>query len=563
MDAGIGFAVHHHISRRGNHFLPQRTAFGAEGVGKSIHPILHFAGAEGGDGARIGLEMNIPVALHVSLRHHVEGSVAIGCSHRILLDRNRNCRSVQDIAVSGDADGSRASIGIATCHDGDVAFRRFGFGIEIGIRLAVVSHVIFRACIARCTVYVHESLTFDGGIIPAAYGNGTTFVGAVIVDGGGPGVSCFLSGRLRCIRVTGKERRLAYGGGGVGGNIVCVLDVRRAHGCTGSEAASIFGNNITAGLDGDSVLVVEGRLPSCDVSCRQLRCIGFDGGSAHSGIRIVGDGGGIHHAIAAEQGRAHTFSHLAIVLVFFGGFVVSRNLCFLIGGDFRRTDGDRSIGSDCGLRLATGTADTAGADGIDFSIHCVFMARTELRSLCSDGGASDSHCRFLVRVHFGQCHGAGEDAAGAGRGFSIGIVFASICRHIHDRTDSQRIRRMEHGCISHIDKRLVGGFHRGFGDAHAGDAYAHRSGFRFEDWRIGSGDLERLAREFRLISYSSLGLDAAIKDNAGTGARISAYGCANGFRRQSGIRICVHREVALRFKVCPFFHGCFRGARNV
>ena len=399
MDTGISAAIHHYVSRRVHHLLAEGAAFSAESVGQGIHPVLHFAGAHGDDGACIGFEMDVPIALDVRALLHVQSRGAIGGSHGILLDGNRDGGGIQDIAMSSDTDGAIISLAIPAGHSRDVALGGFSCGCEIRIRVAIVGHIIFRACITGRAIDIHDGIAFNGGVIAAAHSDGAAFIGAIISGSARAGIRHFVALAIGRFRITGKKRCGPYGGGGIGGDILCILDVRRADHRTGSQAASVGRNNFTVCVNRDGILIIE-SLALRNLILIKRGSVGFDGGRADVYLRFVGDGGAIHHAIAAGQRRADALDGLITGLVFSGGFVFRGDFRFLIGGNRCRTDGGGDGGGDIRLRLAAGTTVAAGANGVDLPIHGIFMGRAKLCGLRGDVGASDIHLRFLVHIHF-------------------------------------------------------------------------------------------------------------------------------------------------------------------
>ncbi len=342
--------------------------------------------------------MDITIALDVRALLHVQSRGAVSRSHGILLDGNREGGGIQDIAMSGDTDGAIISITIPAGHGRDVTLGGFSRSCEIRIRMAIIGHIIFRTRITGRAIDVHDGIAFDGGVVAAAHGDRATLVGAIISGSTGAGVRRFVALAIGRFRVPGKKRRGPYGGGGIGGDILCILDVRRADHRTGSQAASVGGNNFTVCINRDGILIVE-SLALRNLIFIKRGSVGFDGGRADVYLRFVGDGGAIHHAIAAGQRRADALNGLITGLVFSGGFVFRGDFRFLISGDRCCTDGGGDGGGDIRLCLTAGTTVATGANGIDFAIDRIFMGRAKLCGLRGDGGASDIHLRFLVHVH--------------------------------------------------------------------------------------------------------------------------------------------------------------------
>ena len=285
MNAGFCFTIHHYVSRGIDDLLADGAALSANGIAQSAQPILHLTGAPGSDCAGIGFEMDVSITLNVRILLHVQRRGAIGSGHGILLDGNRDGRGVQDVAVSSDTDGAIISIGIAPCHDRDIALGCFGGGIKIRPRRAGVSHLIFRACITRQPIDIHDGFTFDGGIVAAAHSNGAARVGDAMAVGIGAAIAYGGTLFVCLIHVPGEKLRLTDLGGGSGGDGLGILHMRRADCRTGGQGAAVFGNNIAMGLDGDGILIIE-SLAGCDFLLRQIRAVGLDGlrANIHAGV---------------------------------------------------------------------------------------------------------------------------------------------------------------------------------------------------------------------------------------------------------------------------------------
>ena len=143
MDARFRLAIHGDI--RGLHDVlhADLAAVRAESAFDGIHPVLHLAIAIGGYRARLRLEEDVPVALHVRALRDGEARLAVRFRVGILLDGNRNRRRIQDVAVRADADRARLARAVTAGREGNVPLRRFRGRAECGIRLARVGDVIF------------------------------------------------------------------------------------------------------------------------------------------------------------------------------------------------------------------------------------------------------------------------------------------------------------------------------------------------------------------------------------------------------------------------------------
>ena len=143
MDARLRLAVHGDIGGFYDLLLPDLTAVRAEGAFDGIHPVLHLAGARGGYRARLRLEEDVPVALHIRAIRDGEVRLAVRFRIGILLDGDRDRRRIQDVAVRTDADRACLARAVTACRKGNIPLRRFRGRAECGIRLARVGDVIF------------------------------------------------------------------------------------------------------------------------------------------------------------------------------------------------------------------------------------------------------------------------------------------------------------------------------------------------------------------------------------------------------------------------------------
>ena len=143
MDARLRLAVHGDIGGLYDLLLPDLAAIRSESVFDGIHPVLHLAITRGGYRARLRLEEDVPVALHIRAIRDGEVRLAIRFRIGILLDRDRDRRRIQDVAVRTDADRACLARAVTACRKGNIPLRRFRGRAECGIRLARVGDVIF------------------------------------------------------------------------------------------------------------------------------------------------------------------------------------------------------------------------------------------------------------------------------------------------------------------------------------------------------------------------------------------------------------------------------------
>ena len=149
MDARLRLAIHGDIGGLCDLLLPDLAAVRAEGAFDGIHPVLHLAGARGGYRARLRLEEDVPVALHIRAIRDGEVRLAVCFRVGILLDGDRDRRRIQDVAVRADADRACLARAVTACRKGNIPLRRFRFPAKGGLRLARVGDVILRARVAR------------------------------------------------------------------------------------------------------------------------------------------------------------------------------------------------------------------------------------------------------------------------------------------------------------------------------------------------------------------------------------------------------------------------------
>ena len=149
MDACLHLAIHGDIGGLHDLLLPDLTAVRTESIPDGIHPVLHLAIARGGYRARLRLEEDVPIALHIRAIRDGEARLAVRFRIGILLDGDRDRRRIQDGAVRTDTDRACLACAVTACRKGNIPLRRFRGRAECGLRLARVGDVIFRARIAR------------------------------------------------------------------------------------------------------------------------------------------------------------------------------------------------------------------------------------------------------------------------------------------------------------------------------------------------------------------------------------------------------------------------------
>ena len=143
MDARLRLAIHGDIGGLCDLLLPDLAAVRAESILDGIHPVLHLAIARGGYRARLRLEEDVPVALHIRAIRDGEARLAVRFRIGILLDGDRDRRRIQDVAVRTDADRTCLACAVTACSKGNIPLRRFRGRAECGLRLARVGDVIF------------------------------------------------------------------------------------------------------------------------------------------------------------------------------------------------------------------------------------------------------------------------------------------------------------------------------------------------------------------------------------------------------------------------------------
>ena len=357
MDTGLRFAIHFHIGIGILHGLPDGDAFAKDFLHR-VHPGFGFAVALGSDFTGLGFEGNIPITLQVCGAGELEIRLAIHRGRGVVGVGKRHGSGIQDVASRGDFHGAGGALGVPAGMDGDVPLRRLGAAAEGGGEVIVVSHLIGGAGVARQAIDIHHGAAVQFCVAAAADGDGTAAVGAAIGLAAGVGVG-FRVGLFDFLRVPGLEVcAVSHGDSRIGGDGICILCVGR-HDCrAGGEVQVVFGNDFALGIDVDGILIIE-RHAGCLFGVGEVRRIGFDGDLAQVHLRILGDGGMIHHADAAGKGRTDDIGigpGLAILpslLRVIGG----ENFRLIGGGDGRAiADGDMGIRLHRSTHLAAGTA---------------------------------------------------------------------------------------------------------------------------------------------------------------------------------------------------------------
>ena len=139
MNARLGLAVHSDICRRGDFLAADGAAVCPERIRHFVHPVLHFARTERREAARFRFQVDIAVASHIRRRIHSKRCTAVDLRDRILLDGNRDCRRIQDVAVRSGTDGACLAPAVASSHGGNIALRRFRAASKRCVRQTRVS----------------------------------------------------------------------------------------------------------------------------------------------------------------------------------------------------------------------------------------------------------------------------------------------------------------------------------------------------------------------------------------------------------------------------------------
>ncbi len=356
MDTGLGFAIHFHISSGILHGLPDGDTF-TENFLHRIHPGFGFAIALGGNIAGLRFEGNIPITLEICSASELEVRLAIHRGRGVVGVGKRHSSGIQDVASRGNFHCAGLALGIAAGMHGDVPLCRLGAAAESGGEVVVVSHLIGRAGVARQAIDIHHGAAIQLCIAPTANGDGAAAIGAAIGLAAGVGVG-FRVGLFDFLRVPGLEVcPISHGDSRVGSDGICILRIGRHDRRTGGEIQIIFGNDFALGVDVDGILIVE-RHAGRFFCVGEVRCIGFDSDLAQIHLRILGDGGMIHHADTAGQSRAGDIGiglGLAILPCLLC-FIRSKNFRLVSSGDGRAiADGDMGVRLHRGAHLAAGT----------------------------------------------------------------------------------------------------------------------------------------------------------------------------------------------------------------
>ena len=543
MDARLCLAIHGDISGCHDVLHADLAAVRAESAFDGIHPVLHLAIAIGGYRARLRLEEDVPVTLHVRALCDGEARLAVRFRIGVFLDGNRNRRRIQDVAVRADADSSRLARAVTTRREGNVPLCCFGGGAECGIRLASVGDVILRARVARQAEDIDQRRAVEIRIISCADGDRATLVRAVIRGSfrfAFPGLACLI--RLLClagleacvIRDNRARRRL---------DIERLLHVRRTDGGTGRQSIVVMRFDAARGVDGDGFLVMQG-LPRGLLFCREVRRARLHGDLSEIGFRGVSDLRHTHDTIPARVGRAAGDRVLflravhprlfADVIRADGGLPVRRHTRAVTDGDFRR-------GVDGVPRVRPGAAVAARTDGLDLIVSSVFMIRGNLRAARLDLDVlPDRGFCLMIHLNTDDSDRSIDDAAASGDGMRVSIVV--ICRLVHRRAGDELVRRRERCPVSDGDTRSIFGLDLCYGHPHAADTDARRGRerghLRCIFCRKGNG----FPGELRVLPDFRRDIDSGRKVCARPRAAENACRCAECLRIHLCLGIRSHRE---------------------
>ena len=475
MDARLRLAVHGDIGGFCDLLLPDLAAIRAESIPDGIHPVLHLAIARDRYRARLRLEENVPVALHIRAIRDGEARLAVRFRIGILLDRDRDRRRIQDVAVRADADRACLACAVTACRKGNIPLRRFRFPAKGGIRLACVGDVILRTGVARQAEDIDQCRTVEIRIISCADGDRTALVRAVIRGAfrlSFPALVLLV--RLLCLAgleacaVRDSRARFRI-------HRERLLHVRRTDGGTGRQGIVIMRFDAARGVDGDGFLVMQG-LPRGLFFCRKLRSARLQGDFPEIGLRGVGDLRHTHDAVAGGERRARRGGILLFRAVF------PRLFTRIVRADGRLplrrhgrtiTDGNLRRGIHGVPRIRPGAAVFAGRDGLDLIVSSVLVIR---RNLCTARlelhFLSDRSLGGIRHVDAHDCHRSCDDAAASGDGMRIGIVI--ICRLMHHRAGDELVLSRERCPVRDGDTRGVFGFDLCHGRPHTAEADARR-----------------------------------------------------------------------------------------
>ena len=473
MDARFRLAIHGDI--RGLHDVlhADLAAVRAESAFDGIHPVLHLAIAIGGYRARLRLEEDVPVALHVRALRDGETRLAVRFRVGILLDGNRNRRRIQDVAVRADADRSRLARAVTAGCEGNIPLRRFRGSAERGIRPARVGDVILRARVARQAEDIDQRRAVEIRIISCADGDRATLVRAVIRI-----AFCFslpaLVLRICLLCLAGFEagvvcdsrarRRL---------DIERLLHVRCTDDGACRQSIVVMRFDAACRVDGDGFLVMQGLARGLLI-CREVRRTRLHGDLSEIGFRGVSDLRHTHDTIPARVGRAagDCVLFLRAVLPCLFADVIRADGRLAPGRHARAvTDGDFRRGVDGVPRVRAGAAVAARADGLDLIVSSVFMIRGNLRAARLDLDIlPDRGFCLMIHLDTDDRDRTIDHAAAPGDGMRIGIVV--ICRLVHRRAGDELVRRRERCPASDGDTRGVFGVDFCHGRPHAADADA-------------------------------------------------------------------------------------------
>ena len=475
MDARLRLAIHGDIGGLCDLLLPDLVAVRTEGAFDGIHPVLHLAGARGGYRARLRLEEDVPVALHIRAIRDGEARPAVCFRVGILLDGDRDRRRIQDVAVRADADRACLARAVTACRKGNIPLRRFRFPAKGGICLARVGDVIFRTGVARQAEDIDQRRAVEIRIISCADGDRTALVRAIIRGAfrlSFPALVLLV--RLLCLAgfeacaVRDSRARFRI-------HRERLLHVRRTDGGTGRQRIVIMRFDAARGVDGDGFLVVQG-LPCGLFFCRKVRSARLQGDFPEISLRGVGDLRHTHDAVAGGKRRARRGGILlfrAVFPRFFTRIVRADGRLPLRRHGRTITDGDLRRGIHGISRVRPGAAVFAGRDGLDLIVSSVLVIR---RNLCTARLElhilSDRSLGGILHSDPYDRHRSCDDAAASGDGMRIGIVI--IRRLMHHRAGDELVRGRERRPVSDGDTRGIFGVDLCHGRSHAADADACR-----------------------------------------------------------------------------------------
>ena len=558
--------------------LPYLAPFRAEGFADGVHPVLHFAVAGRVGISSGGLEINIPVAPDGCILPDEKVRVACDLRGGILIDRNGNGCSVQDVSIGPGRDGPGRTGRIPACSGADIADSGLRLAVKSGLCRTGVGHVIFRARIAGGAEYVHYGFAQEICIISRTDTDRAAAVRSILPRiGSACSVFLLVIERIGFFRIARLEIRAGRDAHGcVRFGRIGILDMRRAYGRAGGNGEVILCGDITGGIDRNGVLVVDG-LAVLFLFVGKSRRGSMDGDLTDVCRCGMGDGRGIHDAAPCGKRRA-------------AGEGVQRGaaagpvLLTLILCEHRCGAGsidDRAV-ADRGLhgrvygdaQIRAGAAVLAGADRFIPGVHDVIVACFEGEASCTDmyilpKTGSD----VMVEADIRGRHRACDDAACAGDGVHVGGVCRWIFRPGHFCPDLHKIASSKGRAVADGNRRRVIGRCLGDGDADACQARAGRCSKAFYDRRIPGSGGNISAGE--LFAFSDERFCIHIRGKIHTGAGAAEHACSGaGYGgRELRIRSGGDGNIAARFHfagvlaVALFaadarFRCAFRGSRH-